>query len=44
MKTVRFLVTALSVIVLLMGCRPREKGSNRFDGSDGGAPLEREGS
>ncbi|MBK9265384.1 MAG: hypothetical protein IPM54_37065 [Polyangiaceae bacterium] len=42
MKTARIFLLVTFVVVLIPGCRPREKGKNRFDDVDGGAPPARE--
>lgn len=42
MKTAQSLLFIAMVVALVNSCRPREKGKNRFDDIDGGAPAPRE--
>lgn len=42
MKLFRILLCVAVVVVLVVGCRKREKRRHRWEGVDGGAPPERE--
>jgi hypothetical protein len=42
MKTFRFPLCAAVIVVLVVGCKPREKRTHRWEGVDGGAPPDRE--